>query len=39
VGRGRIGPAEVGAIIEARDRTIAPLTAPPQGLFLVNVEY
>lgn len=38
-GSGRIAPAQIEAIIEARDRTKAPMTAPPQGLFLMKVEY
>lgn len=39
VGKGRISPAELPAIIEAKDRSAAAMTAPPQGLFLVKVEY
>ncbi len=39
VGRGRIGPDEVKAILEARDRSRAGPTAPPQGLFLLEVTY
>ncbi len=38
-GLGRIAPAQIETIIEARDRTKAPMTAPPQGLFLMKVEY
>ena len=39
VGRGR-RPAEwIPGVIAARDRTLAGPTAPPQGLFLVGVEY
>lgn len=38
-GRGRIGPDEVKAILEARDRSRAGPTAPPQGLFLLEVTY
>jgi len=29
----------VGEVLSARDRTVGGPTAPPQGLFLVNVEY
>lgn len=39
VGLGRIDPDEVAAIIASRDRRRAGAAAPPQGLFLVRVEY
>jgi tRNA pseudouridine38-40 synthase len=39
VGRGRTSDAAMPAILEARSRSAAGPTAPPQGLFLVNVEY
>jgi len=39
VGRGKIPPCEVIRILEARDRSLAGPTAPPQGLCLVGVEY
>lgn len=39
LGRGKITPDCLSAIIEARDRTKAPFTAPAQGLFLKEVEY
>jgi len=39
VGRGKKAPEELLKILEARDRTQAGPTAPPQGLFLVKVEY
>ena len=38
-GLGKITPEDIGRIIEARDRTLANVTAPPQGLFLKEVEY
>lgn len=39
VGAGRLGPEDVGRILEARDRSMAAPTAPPQGLCLVEVRY
>lgn len=38
-GKGKIRPLDVQGIIEAKDRTKAAVTAPPQGLFLVKVDY
>jgi tRNA pseudouridine38-40 synthase len=39
VGRGRCLPKEVEAMMTAKDRRRAGLTAPPQGLFLKGVKY
>ena len=39
IGRGKIKADEINDIIAAEDRTKAGPTAPPTGLFLVNVEY
>ena len=39
VGKGKIPVEEFRAILEARDRRRAGMTAPPQGLFLVEVKY
>jgi len=39
VGRGKIPPADILRILEARDRAQAGATAPAQGLCLVQVEY
>jgi tRNA pseudouridine38-40 synthase len=39
VGRGRLAPDAVPALLEARQRTAAPWTAPPQGLCLERVKY
>ncbi len=39
VGSGKIKPAELEDIIEAKDRSKAGKTLPPQGLFLVSVNY
>ena len=39
VGRGRREPSWIAQVLAARDRKLAGMTAPPQGLFLVNVDY
>lgn len=39
VGRGRIAPEDVPAIVQAKDRHAARGAAPPHGLTLVGVEY
>jgi tRNA pseudouridine38-40 synthase len=39
IGLGKRGPEKMGKILAARDRSLAGATAPPMGLFLVNVEY
>ncbi len=39
VGMGKISPESIPAIIEGKDRTKAGKTAPPQGLYLVEVYY
>lgn len=39
VGRGRLPPEQVTALIGARNRSLAPASAPPQGLFLIEVRY
>lgn len=39
VGRGRIPPERVTAILEERNRSASGMTAPAEGLFLDHVEY
>lgn len=39
IGRGARGPEWIGELLQARDRTLAGPTAPPQGLALVRVLY
>jgi tRNA pseudouridine38-40 synthase len=39
IGRGRWPAAAMGEILASRDRSRAGPTAPPQGLFLVRVDY
>jgi len=39
VGRGARPESWVTEVLEARDRRQAGMTAPPQGLFLVEVDY
>jgi len=39
VGRGKLTLEDFKKIIEARDRTVAPPPAPPQGLILKHIEY
>ncbi len=39
IGAGKIAPAELGNIIEGKNRNLAGTSAPPQGLYLVEVGY
>ena len=39
IGKGEKKPEEMKLILEAKDRSLAGKTLPPQGLFLMNVEY
>lgn len=39
VSEGRMTPADVGAVITAKDRALAGRTAPPEGLYLNRVFY
>ncbi|MDA8126855.1 MAG: tRNA pseudouridine(38-40) synthase TruA [Deltaproteobacteria bacterium] len=38
-GRGKASPADLAAVLAAKDRRLAGLTAPPQGLYLKDVKY
>lgn len=39
VGKGRLAPEDMPQLFEARDRTRAGPTVPPEGLYLVSIEY
>lgn len=39
VGRGRLKPDDIPALLAARNRARAPVMAPPHGLFLVDVQH
>jgi len=39
VGKGRLAPADIPRLFEARDRSCSGPTAPPEGLYLVSLEY
>ena len=39
VGSGKLQATEISAILASKDRSLAPATAPPHGLFLVRVNY
>ncbi|MEE0532215.1 MAG: tRNA pseudouridine(38-40) synthase TruA, partial [Anaerostipes hadrus] len=39
VGCGKIKPEDITKALESTKRSDAGITAPPQGLFLVSVEY
>jgi len=39
VGKGRLAPGDIPLIFEARDRSRSGPTVPPEGLYLVSLEY
>lgn len=39
VGKGRLSPADIPALFEARERSRSGPTVPPDGLYLVSLEY
>ncbi|MBU2019625.1 MAG: tRNA pseudouridine(38-40) synthase TruA [Bacteroidetes bacterium] len=39
VGKGKLEPAEIKAILEAKDRSAASLSVPAHGLFLWKIDY
>jgi tRNA pseudouridine38-40 synthase len=39
VGKGRIEPEDIPRLFEARDRSLSGPTMPPEGLYLVSLEY
>jgi tRNA pseudouridine38-40 synthase len=39
VGRGRLAPEDIPALFDLRDRSKSGPTAPPEGLYLVSLEY
>jgi len=38
VGKGRLAPEDIPRILQARDRSLAGATAPPEGLYLLEVD-
>lgn len=39
VGRGKLRSEDIAGLFEARDRSLSGPTAPPEGLYLVNLKY
>ncbi|MCD6569540.1 MAG: tRNA pseudouridine(38-40) synthase TruA [Deltaproteobacteria bacterium] len=39
IGKGKLSPYDIKGILDAKDRSKAGPTAPPQGLYLVGVKY
>lgn len=38
-GLGKLNPMDIKEILEAKDRKVAPETAPAKGLYLFKVQY
>ncbi|HXW56568.1 MAG TPA: tRNA pseudouridine(38-40) synthase TruA [Candidatus Cybelea sp.] len=39
VGKGRLAPQDIVKLLEARDRALSGPTVPPEGLYLVSIDY
>jgi len=39
VGKGKMSPSQIDDLFISKQRSLAGATAPPQGLFLVKVNY
>jgi tRNA pseudouridine38-40 synthase len=39
VGKGRLAPSDIPKVFELRDRSRSGPTVPPEGLYLVSLEY
>jgi tRNA pseudouridine38-40 synthase len=39
VGRGKLAVSDIPKIFEMRDRSLSGPTVPPEGLYLVSLEY
>jgi len=39
VGKGRLAPDDIPKLLELRDRTRSGPTVPPEGLYLVSLEF
>ncbi len=39
VGRGKLAPSDIPKLFEAKDRSRSGPTVPPEGLYLMNIEY
>jgi tRNA pseudouridine38-40 synthase len=39
VGKGKLTPADIPRLLDARDRSLSGPTVQPQGLYLMSLEY